>query len=119
MYLILVLLALDLITKQIFGNIKNYGAAFGALEGFNWFFVAIGAIVIWILLKYRKKVNKYGFYFLMAGVLGNLIDRVIFRYVRDFISINIWPSFNLADVFNVVGVILIIILPSIKKKKKN
>ena len=45
----------------------------------------------------------------MAGTIGNLIDRIVFGYVRDFISISIWPSFNLADIFNVIGVILILI----------
>jgi len=108
-----------LITKQLLGNIKNYGAAFGLLEGFNWLFIIIGFLVVCIIAYYKDKVSKkvfYGLCFLLAGTIGNLIDRIVFGYVRDFIQIGIWPSFNLADVFNVVGILLILIYS--KKKLK-
>lgn len=110
--LVLILVILDQVTKQFFGNIKNFGAAFGLLEGFNWLFVIIGFLVVGIIIYYKDKVNKYVYYgliFLMAGVIGNLIDRLALGYVRDFIQISIYPSFNLADIFNVVGVLLILI----------
>lgn len=110
--LVLILVGLDLLTKQLFGNIRNYGAAFGILEGFNWLFIIIGFLVVSIIIYYKDKVNKktlYGLMFLMAGTIGNLVDRIVFGYVRDFIQISMYPSFNLADVFNVIGVILILI----------
>ncbi len=110
--LVLILVGLDLLTKQLFGNIKNFGAAFGLLEGFNWLFIIIGFLAVSIIIYYKNKVNRktlYGLMFLMAGTMGNLIDRMVFGYVRDFIQISIWPSFNLADVFNIIGVLLILI----------
>ena len=42
-------------------------------------------------------------------VLGNFIDRIFLGYVRDFISISIWPVFNFADIFSTIGVGLLII----------
>ena len=120
MYLfVLILVILDLLTKYLFKSIKNYGAAFGLLEGFNWMFIIIGFLVVIVIIYYKNKVNKkvlYGLIFLMAGTIGNLIDRIVFGYVRDFIQIWIYPGFNLADVFNVIGIILIIIY---SKKSKN
>lgn len=122
MYLrVLILVILDLLTKQLFGKIKNYGAAFGLFKGFNWLFIVIGFLVVSVIIYYKNKVNKkifWGLCFLLAGTIGNLIDRIVFGYVRDFIQISIWPSFNLADVFNIIGILLILVYSKKKAKKE-
>lgn len=110
--LVLIFVILDQITKHFLGKIKNFGAAFGLLEGLNWLFIIVSFLVVSIIIYYKNKVNKkayYGLIFLMAGTIGNLIDRLALGYVRDFIQIWIYPSFNLADIFNVIGVVLILI----------
>lgn len=111
-YLIaLVVVLIDIVTKQLFGKIKNYGAAFGILKGYNGLFIIVSFIVIFCLIYYylKKDSNVIGFGFLLGGVTGNLIDRLVFGYVRDFIRIGIYPAFNIADIANVIGVLIIIL----------
>lgn len=56
---------------------------------------------------WRKRNHLFPLALVLAGAIGNLIDRVRFGYVVDFIQVYWWPTFNLADVFIVVGVILL------------
>ena len=87
----------------------NYGAAFSMLQGWNWLFISISVIVIFGISYYHKRFkNKLGIMLLLAGTAGNLIDRLLFGYVRDFISVRHFATFNLADSFNVIGAALII-----------
>jgi len=89
---------------------KNYGAAFGVLAGHRLFLVSAGIIITIALFFLLFKIkNKLPVIFLLAGTIGNLIDRLIFGYVRDFINIWFLSSFNFADVFCVIGGILLII----------
>ena len=110
--IICILILIDQITKLIPSNItKNYGLAFGLFPGYNLIYIILTLVIISILFYYlfkSKSKIKYGLSFLIAGSIGNLIDRILFGYVRDFISISIWPSFNIADIFNIVGVIIIL-----------
>jgi len=93
----------------IFKYSSNYGAAFGLMEGWTWLFILVALVVIAVILYYYKKVPyKYGLIFLLAGTVGNVIDRIAYGFVRDFVSIWIFPVFNLADMFNWIGVILIV-----------
>ncbi|MEK6952085.1 MAG: signal peptidase II [Nanoarchaeota archaeon] len=106
------LILIDQISKFLLETSKNYGAAFGILEGWKWLFVIVSFFVIGFILYYKEKVKGYGYYgvvLLFSGTIGNLVDRLVFGYVRDFIELGFWPSFNLADSFNTVGVILLII----------
>ena len=98
----------------LFSYFKNYGAAFGILEGKRVFFIIITVIVssylIYELIKSKNKFDIISLVLIISGILGNFIDRVIFGYVRDFISFSIFdPIFNLADSFIVIGVILYVI----------
>src|SRR3989344_2778396 len=83
--------------------IANYGAAFGILQGQKWLFV------IAVILYYSKKQNLLAFGFILGGALGNLIDKLYFGYVVDFIDIKIIHVFNVADAANTIGAILLII----------
>lgn len=112
MLLIIILILIDQITKYFFDNIVNTGAAFGILKGYTTLLIIISFVVLIICLYYyiksKDKNIRLGLSFLISGIIGNLIDRLFLGYVRDFISISIIPVFNLADVFNIIGVIIII-----------
>ncbi|MBU2589690.1 MAG: signal peptidase II [Nanoarchaeota archaeon] len=92
--------------------VTNTGAAFSLFQGFNLVLVLISLIVIvYLFLQLRKEKNQirvWSFIFIIAGALGNLIDRVIFGHVRDFILVWIWPTFNLADSFITIGALLLL-----------
>jgi len=105
-----------------FTYIRNTGAAFGILAGSHeairlpvlivFSLVAIGFILV--LLK-RLPSNEMGLItalaFILGGAVGNLIDRIAYGEVIDFLdfywSDYHWPAFNLADSFITVGVLII------------
>jgi lipoprotein signal peptidase len=79
------------------------------------------AVIGGIYYIYSKKQTGWlAVSFFLAGALGNLIDRLVFGGVRDFINIGIFnfPIFNLADVFLNVGIILLLRQTFILEKKK-
>ncbi|MEG2618267.1 MAG: signal peptidase II [Bacilli bacterium] len=97
----------------------NNGAAFSILQGKLWFLIVISLIMLIYLiiesLKYIKNNNKrvcLPLSFIIGGLIGNLIDRIYFGYVRDFISFQIGsynaPIFNVADIFLVFGAIYLV-----------
>ncbi len=92
----------------------NTGAAFSILKDSNNLLTAISIIIILIIMitisiaKLRKS-NLFAFYLILAGALGNLTDRILYKQVIDFISISIWPSFNIADAAISIGVMILII----------
>ena len=91
--------------------ITNTGSAFGLFKDLNLLFVFVSiAIMIFIVyyLKNAKSENKIEHVFfglLFGGIIGNLIDRLIYGHVIDFIDFRIWPVFNLADSFITISVI--------------
>lgn len=107
--------------------VRNKGAAFGMLAGAHgpWrtaFFVAVSLAALWLLMLLVRKTNErlaLAAYALIAGgAAGNLIDRIRFGEVVDFISLyiwsrvpflNPWPTFNVADSAITVGVGLLMI----------
>ena len=93
-----------------FVGILNTGAAFGFLAGNNLLFIIITLILLIVLsyLFFKLKESRLGLLFVIAGAFGNLIDRIFFKGVIDFIHLGFWPTFNLADVFIVVGVIFLL-----------
>ncbi len=103
---------LDQISKSIvkYSNIRyttNTGAAFGILQNSTWLLILISLIVLVVLLYYSHEY-QLALGFLLGGTLGNLFDRIFYGYVIDFIHVPFWPSFNLADSFNVLGVLLLL-----------
>lgn len=92
---------------------ENRGAAFGILQGQRTFFLIATTIVliaITIFMYKYKKIYipmKLGLNLIVAGAIGNLIDRVRFGFVVDFFDFRIWPVFNIADSAVVVGAILV------------
>jgi len=114
----LLIIIIDRITKFIFfeNSRLNTGAAFSILKGFNWFLILVALIVIIVILFYRnEKKYQYGFGFLLGGTIANLIDRIFYKGVIDFISFYNIPSFNIADVSNITGAVLLLYI-MIKEK---
>ena len=148
----ILLIAIDQITKYIaltnlkpissivfiegfmdFTFVENRGAAFGILEGQRWFFVVITVIIsvaiiyAFFKLPYKKEYIwlRVSFVLILAGAIGNVIDRFFRGYVVDFFEFTFmnWPVFNVADIYVVVGTILFAFLllfvikeePKIKK----
>lgn len=108
-----VVLILDRITKIAFidDSVKNFGAAFSLFQGLNIFFIIVAAMVIGLIIYYNNIKNfnlALGMGFVLGGALGNMIDRIFYKGVIDFIRIWIFPVFNLADVFNLIGGLIII-----------
>lgn len=93
---------------------KNTGVVFGLFKGYNLLFIFLTIIVIVFISYYlqKKDIKKYETIFLslvLGGAIGNLIDRIIYRAVIDFIDIKIWPTFNIADACVTIGVAGLII----------
>jgi len=95
--------------------IHNFGAGFGILQQQRWVLIFVSIIVIGFILYYLDKINgkeillQLLFGFILGGTIGNLIDRVIYGYVIDFLDFRVWPVFNFADSFVTIGVIGLII----------
>jgi len=99
-------------------KVVNYGAAFGIMQGMTWIFIAVAIavlIIIFLFINDMSKAGKIAFAFIGAGTAANLIDRIFFSHVIDIFSIFGSSSFNLADISNCIGGILLII--SLFKKK--
>ncbi|MCF6462712.1 signal peptidase II [Clostridium sp. Cult1] len=107
--------------------VENLGAAFGILQNKKVFFIFVTSIVaisiIFFLAKNSNNISqllKIGLVMLLGGAIGNLIDRVRFGYVVDFISFKFgkgydFPVFNVADIFIVSGTILVMALVLLNK----
>jgi signal peptidase II len=91
-----------------FVHVHNTGAAFGMLKDSNLFFVLlaiIALIVIGVLARkqaFSATATRIGAALLIAGILGNLTDRLLHGYVVDFLDVILpwyghWPAFNIAD----------------------
>jgi len=65
--------------------------------------------LIFLNLKHNKNRKSYNIFLslILAGALGNLVDRVFFGYVIDFLDFRIWPVFNIADSAISIGAILL------------
>ncbi len=137
--IILVLAALDQITKQLMFNVsdgvqgfsipiidkffhltyvENHGGVFGLLQGkINLFTIASAVLIIYVIaveyknFKNYSKWTKMGVAVIAAGAAGNMIDRILRGYVIDMIDFRgIWAFvFNVADMYVHIGIYIIII----------
>ena len=98
--------------------VKNKGAAFSILSGKQVFLIMLGIIIligIFYYLKREKLNNLKVIYYslLIGGIIGNLVDRIIYNSVIDFLDFKIFnidfAIFNLADTFICIGVIIIVL----------
>jgi len=110
-------------------NVTNTGAAFGSFRGNNTFFVVISVValvVVTVLLVRHSRSDPWrdiSLALLLAGILGNLTDRLLYGHVIDFLLFNLhiryadpWPAFNVADSCISIAVVLFIIHSFGKRK---
>ncbi|MBG7979061.1 signal peptidase II [Enterococcus faecium] len=99
-------------------HIRNTGAAWSMLEGKMWFFTIVTLIAVVVILtlmiKNSEKGNSWfmiGLSLILAGAIGNFIDRIRLGYVVDMFQTDFmsFPIFNVADVTLVCGVICMLI----------
>jgi len=94
--------------------VYNRGAAFGILKGQAIFLIFTAVIAVSLIIITLKKssgakfsAEKISLSIILAGALGNLIDRFVFGYVIDFLDFRIWPVFNVADSAITIGAIML------------
>ncbi len=92
--------------------VHNRGAAFGMLKNQLFLFVLLSLLTIFFIfyhLKSKKNpiILKISLSLILAGTVGNLIDRLRFGFVIDFIDLRFWPVFNLADSALTIGALLL------------
>lgn len=100
--------------------LENRGAAFGVLQGQKLFILFVGlvvlAVILFCLIKLPDKKRYHILYYIagamVAGAIGNMIDRVRFDYVVDFIYFSLidFPIFNVADIYITLSVIVLAIV---------
>ncbi|MDD5945748.1 MAG: signal peptidase II [Clostridia bacterium] len=130
-----VLIAVDQITKYIaltrlkpvgnvtfikgfmdFTFVENRGAAFGILNGKVWLLLIVAVVICAAIVYAMRKMPdtkeyewlKWTLMLILAGAVGNVIDRLFRGYVVDFFEFTFisWPVFNMADIYVVVGTVL-------------
>lgn len=138
LFLIFIIFLIDQITKIIISNninlngsvtviknffnltyVKNTGAAFGFFSGKTLLITIISVFIfVYLLMELIKnksniKIINLSFSFILGGLIGNLYDRIVLGYVRDFMDFTIFNKgfaiFNIGDAFIVVGCFMFII----------
>ncbi len=132
--LTLILLIIDRLTKwwisttldpgvpnNLIGNVirltrvHNDGGAFGIFPGGGIIFLVVSGVVSLILflilltMQIDSRLIRTGMAFVLAGALGNLVDRIQWGYVLDFFEIRGFPIFNVADACITVGAVFIVL----------
>lgn len=108
--------------------VKNKGAAFSILENNTLFLIIISVLFIIVINKMIKKEKNFtklsclSLGMILGGVFGNLIDRIIYHSVIDFLAFKIisydFPVFNIADIGITVGTFLLFLALLLDKKKE-
>lgn len=135
LFVIALLVCIDQYTKQIvitylgigekleiipnlfyINHVRNTGAAWSLFDGQRTLFIIITILAVlgFSYLLFSKKENKLiikiSYLLIIGGAIGNLIDRISYGFVIDFLDFYIfnydYPVFNVADIFLVIGVIL-------------
>ncbi len=104
------------VIKNVFhiSLIHNTGCAFGMFQHQTTVLRGLSILTIVMILVFFRQIARserilqVGTALLMGGACGNLVDRLRFGYVVDFLDFKIWPVFNLADSAVTVGVVLIL-----------
>ena len=106
---------------------RNDGVTFGLLGGAPWWSLVVLALAVcaWLvimMLRTRDGIEAVAYGAIIGGALGNVLDRLRFRAVTDFLDFYAgaahWPAFNMADVFVVGGVGLLLVAPMITRRPR-
>jgi signal peptidase II len=98
--------------------LQNTGAAFGIFQGFNLVFVVFYFIVLIVIAYAIFRYHGHPYIannipariiagLILGGMTGNLVDRIRFGRVTDFIDFKVWPAFNVADSALTLSIVLI------------
>lgn len=97
--------------------VENRGVAFGMFSGQRWFILLLTAVITVVLIcfyrglpqKKEYRAVRASIVLILAGAIGNILDRLFRGYVVDFFEFTFfeWPVFNVADIYVVAGVILL------------
>ena len=143
--LVIVLLGIDLLLKYLVSTylttvniidnffsltyVLNDGAAFSLFASRTYLLILIALICLFFIIYELKnnlddRVLSIGYSLVLAGLLGNFLDRLMDGYIIDYLSFKIlgynYPIFNFADILIVVGIIVVIIKEILKERgKKN
>ena len=89
--------------------VKNFGSAFSLPIPKEILILIAFGMITWVIWSYYENLLEEKFSILiLAGAISNLIDRIYFGYVIDFINLKIWPVFNIADVYISLAIFLLI-----------
>jgi signal peptidase II len=95
--------------------VYNNGAAFGLFKELNpsiltavSLFASIFIVYIIFFKKPKSRLLVLALFLILSGAMGNLIDRITYGYVLDFIDLRVWPVFNIADSAITIGALLIL-----------
>lgn len=108
-----------------FNLVRNTGASFGMLQGSNSLLIWFSLIVLGIIMMLSDKIKKehvLPVLLIVAGIIGNLIDRIVRGFVVDFVDFKFYPVFNLADSCIVIGVIwlsIVILIADYNETRKS
>ena len=137
-FITLIIIIFDVISKIFISNIlilnksitiipnlfyltytHNYGGAWSIFDNSTLFITIVSFLIIIGIIYYlfknkvTKKIEIIGYSLLLGGAIGNLIDRIVYGYVIDFLDFYIFkydfPIFNVADIGIVVGIILLLV----------
>ncbi|MCD8026626.1 MAG: signal peptidase II [Clostridiales bacterium] len=96
--------------------VENDGVAFGMFSDMRWIFVALTSILLLVIIfiMFRKRPKSRFFYIcaalIIGGGIGNLIDRIMYGYVIDYLSLSLFaPVCNFADYCITIGTVMLII----------
>jgi len=100
-------------------HVENYGSAFGLFANQTFLIIAISLVSLLIILLFLRHLSPattlsiVSIALILGGAIGNLIDRLRFGYVTDFIDIHLqnlfhWPAFNIADTAITVGILTLL-----------
>ena len=108
--------------------VQNYGVSFGLFsrEIPHWVLVLIALLVVililFLMIISNKNLEKNAYFLIIAGAIGNIIDRILNSYVVDFISLHYemfyWPAFNFADIYITIGIIMLLVSFFIRSEDK-
>ena len=136
-FLLIVLIILDFFSKKIIfqnidlnnfvyvtsffelGHIHNFGISFGFFSDsipasiLVFLGIALTVLIFIMYIKSDKKLEKWGFIFIISGALANILDRAVNGYVIDFLYFHYkefdWFLFNFADIYISIGVLIIVL----------
>ena len=102
--------------------VRNTGSAFGLFKDWTQFFIISSVIVIALIFFYVWRCRCKDIFLISAlglilgGAIGNLIDRILFGCVIDFLDFRVWPVFNIADSSITIGAMMLALKVLLDKK---